>query len=184
MPAHDSSCFTKTGNVVGDPQQNVSMTCSWNILGKRSKKRFCLAWFFFFLFTFQNLAMSETRPCRCFCSLTNSCVRRNQEKWSFRCWWRTTGPELNCRDLSTDAGFSEHSHPRQGGKQLQPVSCRACGGCFRFGPQQMVWKFLHPEGHKTRKSLAKSTWEKKNHILIGISNDVGHCSSLVAEKGC
>lgn len=30
MPGCDSSCFTKTKNAVGDPQQNLSMTCSWN----------------------------------------------------------------------------------------------------------------------------------------------------------
>lgn len=35
--------------------------------------------------------------------------------------------------------------------------CRASGGCSRFAPEQMAWKFFHPGGGKAGKSLANST---------------------------
>lgn len=55
--------------------------------------------------------------------------------------------EVNPSKPSADAGCS-------GGYSL---ACRAPGGCSRFAPEQMLWKFFHPGGGKAGKSLAKST---------------------------
>lgn len=53
------------------------------------------------------------------------------------------------------------SRPCQGGSWLPPVSCRTSGGCSRFDPKQVAWKYLRSEGGEARNSLVKSTWEKK-----------------------
>lgn len=82
--------------------------------------------------------------------------------------------KVNPREPSADAGCSGLPAEKAGGYSL---ACRASGGCSRFAPEQMAWKFLHPGGGKVGKNLAKSTWEKKTHILIGILNYVRHCSS-------
>lgn len=64
--------------------------------------------------------------------------------------------EVNHRELSTDAGCSEHPIPTKeaGGYNL----CRAEPLVGAPGLiLNVAWKYLHSEGGKARKSLAKST---------------------------
>lgn len=168
MPGCDSSCFTKTRNVAGDPQQNLSITCSWNdILRRKGKKKYKgvsqnnLAWFFFFPFTLQNLAISETWPSRCCCSLPNLLEGKR----------RSEGPSADgeplgrseSQHLSTDAACPEHPIPAKeaGGYSLccaEPplgspglILSKRCGNSFTLkvvkqGKQSLRGRegFTHP----------------------------------------
>lgn len=195
MPYCDRSCFTKLRNVVGDPQQSLSMAYSWNDIfreiknqpnNKIQKKMMAdqSCFFFFFCHSHSQIQPSQ-KPVQadvsvaCQVKMLEGNGRSKVPSADGEPLGRSEsqGAQHRCWGLWTSRS---HHEEKAGGYSL--VS-RASGGCSRFAPEQVAWKFLHPGGGKAVKSLAKSAWEKKIHILIGILNYIMHYSSLMAEKG-